>query len=230
MWRAELRRIRDRKFIPFDWNKHWVRAYSLVKCKASWDLFPPVSGYRAFSKAKGSYNVSSQRQHGDWSKKVLSIEPRCCANCSKQGNLEAHHLWPQSWFPNLRYVLRNGVPLCSACHQHAPRKHEITPNQFRWLTEKVRFINDNIEHPNFWEYYTSSIEKGRVIVAGITQIEFDLTSPKIQRQLEYFKELDSYNDFCGMFIKSASEPPHIDAKFRINRSLWSSPIARKGQS
>src|ERR1039458_1701780 len=110
MWRAELRRIRDRKFIPFDWDKHWVRAYSVVKASASsWDLFPPIAGYRPYSNAKGSYNVSPQRQHSDWSRKVLNIEPRCCTNCSNEGRLEAHHLWPQSWFPHLRYVVRNGM-------------------------------------------------------------------------------------------------------------------------
>lgn len=113
------------------------------------------------------------------------------------------------------------MPLCRECHKHAPWKQEITPNQFKWLTENVELINANIERLNFWECYTSAIEKGRVIVAGITEIEFDVTSSDIRCQLEYFKELDSYNDFCGMFMRSSSEPPHIDEGFEINRSLWS---------
>ena len=222
MWRAELRRIRDRKFIPFDWDKHWVRAYSVVKASASsWDLFPPIAGYRPYSKAKGSYNVSPQRQHSDWSKKVLNIEPRCCINCFKEGRLEAHHLWPQSWFPHLRYVVRNGMPLCHECHVHAPWKTEITPNQFKWLTADIELISANIEHPDFWGYYTSSIEKGRVIIAGISDFEFDLCSSKTIEQLEYFKKIESYNNFCEMLVRSASEPPHIDPTFQINRSLWS---------
>jgi hypothetical protein len=223
MWRAELRRMRDRNFISFDWDKHWVRAYSLVKYSApSWDLFPPVAGYRPFSKAKGSYNVSPQRQHSDWSKNVLNIEPRCCASCCVDGRLEVHHLWPQGWFPNLRYILRNGIPLCKKCHECAPWKQEITPNQFKWLTSETYLINANIERSDFWDYYTSSIEKGRVIIAGIRQFEFDINSSTTKHQLEYFKELDAYNGFCNMLIRSASEPPHIDELFKINRSLWSS--------
>jgi len=221
MWRAELRRIRDRKFIPFEWGKHWVRAYSMVKYSApSWDMFPPVAGYRPFSASKGSYYVSSQRQHADWSKKVLMIDPRCCSQCGFIGRLEAHHLWPQSWFPNLRYLLRNGIPLCHTCHENAAWKQEITPNQFKWVTTGVSHINSNIERSDFWDHYTSSLEKGRVILAGIYTEEIDLRSPSTIHQLEYFKELESHNCFREMYLRSASQPPHVDHDFKINNSLW----------
>ena len=65
--------IRDRKFIKYEPEKHFIRAYALSKNNDNiWDLFPPVKGYHPFNtKRKRSYTVSQKRQHSDWAKLIL---------------------------------------------------------------------------------------------------------------------------------------------------------------
>lgn len=47
MRRNIKRRIRDRNFLEYDHEKHFIRAYAVSNSKAlSWDLFPPVKGYQ----------------------------------------------------------------------------------------------------------------------------------------------------------------------------------------
>ena len=221
MWRAEHRRVRDRRFLPFQWEKHWKRAYSVVKmCAISWDLFPPISGYRPFSNAKGTYNVSPQRQHRDWSNLVIRSAGYKCLACGADSGLEAHHLWPQSWFPQLRYVPRNGMALCRPCNEKAPWKREVTPQQLQWLTQDVTEVNWIIDRSDFWDHYTAGLEKGRLLAVGIEVTEIDFTCSKVRTEIEWYKQMSKLNDFRGMFLDAAQSEPFPEPSFRLNEDFW----------
>lgn len=57
-------------------------------------------------------------EYKQWRKLVLTRDNHTCRKCDiKGGNLNAHHIKPWKDFPELRYVLDNGLTLCSKCHK-----------------------------------------------------------------------------------------------------------------
>jgi hypothetical protein len=218
MRRAVKRRIRDRKFIPYQPDTHLAKAFAVSASKAlSWDLFLPVSGYRPHrAKSKRSYKVSLQRQQSDWSKLVLKRDRNTCQNCQSKENLEAHHVWPQGWFPHLRYVVKNGLTLCRTCHGNAYHAREITPLQFQILTEEVKKINANLESDDFWTFYTAGIEKGRVLSHNLlTREEMSFTDD----EKKWFLTWAKLNDFFPRTKKSAKKSPIKDLSMKIDSKL-----------
>jgi hypothetical protein len=220
MHRAIKRRVRDRKFIPYDSKKHLARAFAVSGSKAiSWDLFPPVQGYRPFnSRSKKNYSINLTRQQADWSNLVLSKDNRICQNCGSTEYLEAHHIWPQSWFPHLRYIVKNGITLCKSCHANAYHAYEITPYQFKILTQEMSQINANIETENFWSYYTAGIDKGRVLLHNLlSSEEMGFT----EKEKNWFLTWAKLNDLIERTKQSAERSPIKDASFKLNESLIS---------
>lgn len=218
MWRAEKRRIRDRKFIPYIPSQHFVRAFSLSASSATcWDLFPPPAGYRPYnSNSAKTYTVSLERQHSDWSKLVLERDGRACRKCGHIGHLEAHHIWPQGAFENLRYLLNNGISLCRTCHETAYHAPEITPGQFLQLTCDAKLINANIESEEFWSYYTAGLHKGRVLAYGLLSAEeMNLKS----KELSWFLSCARLNNFVERSRASANGAPITDHKYGIVREI-----------
>lgn len=214
MWLAQNRRIKDRQFIPYEPQKHLVRAYAVCASDANtWDLFKPTNGYHPYNaRNKKSYTVSPKRQHSDWSKIVIQRDGKKCTNCGEVGHLEAHHIWPQGWYPQLRYILQNGITLCRPCHDIAFHATEITPNQFLELTKDVKEINLNIEAVNFWEYYTAGLEKGRVYAHGLAMPdEMSLTNS----EKEWFVMMASLNDFLGRTALVTKDAPIRDNHYKI---------------
>jgi len=51
-------------------------------------------------------------------KAIFERDGYACVFCQQGGGrLEADHIKPYSYFPDLRYVLSNGRTLCRPCHQ-----------------------------------------------------------------------------------------------------------------
>jgi len=220
VWERDLRRMRDRHFVPFSWERHWIRAFAVsTDTWASWDLFPPVKGYRPIKSKKKSYYVSLARQHHDWAASVISRDGGKCQQCGAASELEAHHIWPQSWFHHLRYLLRNGITLCKSCHQSANWNTEFTPNQFKWLTNEVDMINKNIERSDFWDFFTAGQQKGRLVVFNIKTDEIDWNSAKVQKELEWYKSLANWNNFVGRILETAGKEPCPDPDVDLNKNF-----------
>ena len=220
MYRAEKRLIRDRKFIEYIPEKHFARAFSLSSSPSTvWDLFPPPKGYRPYNtNSKKTYTVSLKRQQSDWSKLVLERDNHKCQKCGSTEKLEAHHIWPQGAYENLRYLLRNGITLCRSCHDVAYHAPQITPGQFIELTSEVTLINANIESENFWSYYTAGAEKGRVLAYGILIAEeMSMTDD----ELNWFLSCAKLNNFVARSRASASEAPILDAEYHISEKIES---------
>lgn len=53
-----------------------------------------------------------------WRYDVYARDNFTCMHCgdNKGGNLNAHHITPFAAFPELRFVLDNGITLCDSCH------------------------------------------------------------------------------------------------------------------
>jgi 5-methylcytosine-specific restriction endonuclease McrA len=53
----------------------------------------------------------------EWRKSVFERDNHTCQECGKRGGyLEAHHVKPFAFFPELRYELSNGQTMCRPCH------------------------------------------------------------------------------------------------------------------
>jgi hypothetical protein len=52
-----------------------------------------------------------------WIKKILIRDDYTCQICFKiGGNLEVHHIKSFSEYPELRFIINNGITLCKSCH------------------------------------------------------------------------------------------------------------------
>lgn len=54
--------------------------------------------------------------HFTWRSAVLRRDGRACQRCGATNKLHAHHIKPWATYPELRYVVENGITLCQACH------------------------------------------------------------------------------------------------------------------
>lgn len=95
-----------------------------MKGKISWNK--GLKGYLAGEKHynwKGGKGTENNKIHGsveykNWRKSVFQRDNYTCQVCLRRGvYLEAHHKKPFNKFPNLRFVVENGVTLCRECHK-----------------------------------------------------------------------------------------------------------------
>lgn len=94
----------------------------------------------------------------------LKREERC-RSCKKGGRLNLHHAIPRSLAPSIKFDLRNGIPLCTACHmawhhhERAIYRDVFTEEEWSWLTslqfqgiEIKHWLEDHYpERPNSWD-------------------------------------------------------------------------------
>ena len=59
----------------------------------------------------------SRIEYKDWRRAVFERDNYTCADCGKRGgDLEADHIKPWAYCPELRYTVSNGRTLCATCH------------------------------------------------------------------------------------------------------------------
>ena len=59
----------------------------------------------------------------NWRRAVLERDNHICQKCGGQIKLRAHHLDSFSDFPELRYVVSNGITFCEKCHMDFHKKY-----------------------------------------------------------------------------------------------------------
>ena len=56
-------------------------------------------------------------KYREWRSAVLKRDNYTCQDCGEKKNkLQAHHLKPFAYFPELRFIIDNGRTLCINCH------------------------------------------------------------------------------------------------------------------
>jgi len=64
-------------------------------------------------------------EHKQWSRLVLARDDYTCQICGKRGgNQHANHIKKFANYPELRFVLVNGITLCENCHMKQVNHHE----------------------------------------------------------------------------------------------------------
>jgi hypothetical protein len=70
-----------------------------------------------FTKHQIDRCIRYSSQSENWRNKVFKRDDYTCQIChSKGGYLEAHHIKPFAYFPDLRFDINNGKTLCRKCH------------------------------------------------------------------------------------------------------------------
>lgn len=68
-------------------------------------------------KTKQSKILRTNADYKEWRMAVFTRDNFTCKKCGSKRNLEAHHIKEQSNYPELRYVVSNGLTLCHSCHK-----------------------------------------------------------------------------------------------------------------
>lgn len=65
-------------------------------------------------------NYYHHKKHLEWREKVLRRDKYLCQECKRYGKkvqaTHAHHIKPVEEYPELRYVVANGISLCLSHH------------------------------------------------------------------------------------------------------------------
>lgn len=62
--------------------------------------------------------IRTSRPYKDWRVKVFQRDNYTCVGCGSSGvTLQADHIKPFAYFPELRLVIENGRTLCVPCHE-----------------------------------------------------------------------------------------------------------------
>ena len=65
----------------------------------------------------------SSREYKEWRDTIFGRDDYTCSDCSQYGgDLEAHHIYPVSAFPEKVFDVDNGITLCTDCHKKIRRK------------------------------------------------------------------------------------------------------------
>lgn len=88
----------------------------------------PLNAYK-FGKGENSPNwkggitpintkIRNSKEYADWRTAVFKRDDYTCQECGSRGyKLQADHIKPFAYFPELRLVLENGRTLCVPCHK-----------------------------------------------------------------------------------------------------------------
>lgn len=75
-----------------------------------------------------------------WLNKVFKRDNYTCKICNKTSNLIGHHLYSWHSNPEKRYLLKNGITLCSDCHLNFHKLYGFKNNTQKQFREYVKYV------------------------------------------------------------------------------------------
>lgn len=95
--------------------------------------------YEIFKNAKVVENVRGTYAYKKWAKLIKEASNFTCECCGSKEDLASHHFLSFKYYPFLRIDLKNGICLCSKCHNkyHSIYTLENTSpyNLFKFIEE-----------------------------------------------------------------------------------------------
>ena len=91
------------------------------------DLDAQSINHKAYRYRKRYENQTERftKEYCLWRESVYRRDDYTCQICGERGGkLNAHHIKPFAYFPELRTSIENGITLCTRCHR-AVHRHEI---------------------------------------------------------------------------------------------------------
>lgn len=74
--------------------------------------------HRNFGKTEENERARKSQAYKNWRKSVFERDNYTCVSCGHHGgDLQADHIQPFAYFPELRFELSNGRTLCVPCHK-----------------------------------------------------------------------------------------------------------------
>lgn len=86
-----------------------------------------------------SRKIYKTKRYKTWREKVFKRDRYTCQLCAKVGGyIEAHHIKLKSVFPELTFILTNGITLCGKCHKkiHKDDSHKKLVRKFKKLARE----------------------------------------------------------------------------------------------
>lgn len=90
-------------------------------------------------------NWRNSKEYNEWRSAVLKNNPKCDICLSDKG-LHAHHINHASYFPELRFEVKNGITLCNKCHSnyhnnyHRSYRHKCTEYDYKNFKSLVKYL------------------------------------------------------------------------------------------
>lgn len=98
--------------------------------------------YRKLCRKKriGGRNFQEPR-YKQWRKDIYKRDGYTCQmpNCNMKKSLQAHHIFPWSSHPSMRYMINNGITLCRKCHD------SIRGNETVYVHLFMKILNGKVQ-------------------------------------------------------------------------------------
>jgi 5-methylcytosine-specific restriction endonuclease McrA len=116
----KIREARARQVITIEHRRKisesLKRAYAEGRKRRDTSLWY-IDGRHQGNRHQGNRKIKTSFEYRVWRESVFKRDNYTCQGCGvRGGELQAHHIKPQSIYPELRFDLANGLTLCRPCH------------------------------------------------------------------------------------------------------------------